>query len=67
MGVQPSMFEDKIKETLDDLKEAESTMAIKETVVFDEKTGWFISFDRVVETTYGGETSVVSRVTTTSK
>lgn len=67
MGVQPSMFEDKIKEKLDELKKAESTMAIKETVVFDEKTGWFISFDRVVETTYGGETSVVSRCTTTSK
>lgn len=67
MGVQPSMFEDKIKETLDELKEEESTMAIKETVVFDEKTGWFISFDRVVEATSGGETSVVSRCTTTSK
>jgi hypothetical protein len=67
MGVQPSMFEDKIKEKLDELKKAESTMAIKETVVFDEKTGWFISFDSVVEATSGGETSVVSRCTTTSK
>ena len=67
MGVQPSMFDAKLKESLDELKEAESTMAIKETVVFDEKTGWFISFDRVVEATSGGETSVVSRVTITSK
>ena len=67
MGVQPSMFDAKLKESLDELKEAESTMAIKETVVFDEKTGWFISYDRVVEATSGGETSVVSRVTITSK
>ena len=69
MGVQPSMFDAKIKETLDELKKQENSIAIKETVVFDEKTGWLVSYDRVVETTSAaeGKTIVSSRRSITAK
>jgi hypothetical protein len=69
MGVQPSMFDAKIKEKLDELKKQENSIAIKETVVFDEKTGWLVSYDRVVETTSAteGKTIVSSRRSITAK
>lgn len=69
MGVQPSMFDAKLKESLDELKKQENSIAIKETVVFDEKTGWLVSYDRVVDTISAaeGKTIVSSRRSITAK
>ena len=69
MGVQPSMFEDKVKEQMDELKNSRLSAVIKEKAVFDEKTGWLISYDRVMETNSAatGETFIESRCTISEK
>ncbi|MBE6328932.1 MAG: hypothetical protein E7072_02280 [Bacteroidales bacterium] len=69
MGVQPSMFEDKVKEQMDELKKSRLSAVIKEKAVFDEKTGWLISYDRVMETNSAatGETFIESRCTISEK
>jgi hypothetical protein len=69
MGVQPSMFEDKVKERMDELKNLKLSAVIKEKVVFDEKTGWLISYDRVMElhSAVTGETFIESRCTISGK
>lgn len=69
MGVQPSMFDEKIKETLDYLKENPVSMVFKETSVFDEKSGWLISTDKVAEIISASteKTSINSRYTISLK
>lgn len=69
MGVQPSMFDEKIKEILDYLKENPVSMVFKETSVFDEKSGWLISTDKVVEIISASteKTSINSRYTISLK
>jgi flagellar basal body P-ring protein FlgI len=69
MGVQPSMFEDKVKERMDELKNLKLSAVIKEKVVFDETTGWLISYDRVMElhSAVTGETFIESRCTISGK
>jgi hypothetical protein len=69
MGIQMSAFEGKLQEKLNDLKQQKLSMTIKETVVFDEETGWLISYDKVTEgrSASEGVSYVESRRTITAK
>lgn len=46
-----SIFAQQIDRQLKQIKEQRISIQIKETVVFDEKTGWLISFDKTTTTT----------------
>lgn len=69
MGIQLSAFEGKLQEKLNVLKQQKLSMTIKETVVFDEETGWLILYDKVTEgrSASEGVSYVESRRTITAK
>ncbi|MEE1540917.1 MAG: hypothetical protein UF067_00485, partial [Paludibacteraceae bacterium] len=46
-----SIFAQQIDRQLKQIEEQRISIQIKETVVFDEKTGWLISFDKTTTTT----------------